>query len=315
MRQVLVFLSLFSFVSCGAATATFSLADFSNMPLVEAELDGVKATLILDTGASHTTFDTAFVTNAFPKAKLTSVTLLGTTNVRAGTPGPCVFGAKKLKVGDLALDAADAMAFPLGQLSSVVGRKVDGILGMNHLAARPFVLSLADGRIVWDPPAEVCAGFVRAKSRLRGNRRELVARLPNGEELGLLIDSGSTWTFVEDRYWRTTARKTSVASADLNRCANETMRTGEKGLIDCGIRFEIEPMIAPQPGLNQLGAATLKNIDVRFDANGVSLRLRSGKLLSADYSRQFRPCSQSSAADSHIPHLAIADGRSAFKGK
>ena len=256
--------------------ANIRCAAVSNMPLIEAELDGVKATLILDTGASHTTFDTAFVTNAFPCAKLQPVTLLGSTNAKIGPEnrGPCVFGAKALKIGGLAFDAADAMAFPLGQLSAVVGRKVDGILGMNHLASRPFVLSLADGRIVWDPSAETRAGFVRAKSRPRGNRRELVARLPNGETLGLLIDSGSTWTFVEGAHWRATDRKTAVSSADLNRCVNETMRTGEKGMVDCGVRFEIEPMIAPQPGLNQLGAATLKGLDLLFDGEDVSVRLR-----------------------------------------
>lgn len=255
-------------------TASFSLADFSNMPLIETELDGVKATLILDTGASHTTFDTTFVTNAFPNAKLQPVALLGSTNAKVGpgNQGPCVFGAKTLKIGSLTLNAADAMAFPLGQLSAVVGRKVDGILGMNHLAARPFILSLADGRIVWNPSAKARVGFVRAHSRLRGNRRELVARLPNGETLGLLIDSGSTWTFIESAHWRATDRKTAVASADLNRRANETMRAGEKGTIDCGFRFEIEPMIAPQPGLNQIGAATLKNLDLLFDDAGVSLR-------------------------------------------
>ncbi len=253
-------------------SAAISLAAFSNMPLIEADIDGVKAILILDTGASHTTFNSTFVTNAFPNAKLEPVMLVGPTNAKANVP--CVFGAKKLKIGELVINAKDAMALPLDQLSASVGQRVDGILGMNHLATRPFLLSLAEKKITWDPTVEMCTNFTKVSSRLRGNRQELLAKLPNGEMLGLLIDSGSTWTFVDEKHWKTTKQKTQVNSADLNHHVIETLRRGEKGTIDCGIKLEIEPMIAPQIGLNQIGADTLTKVDFLLGSDGPALRVR-----------------------------------------
>ena len=250
--------------------AKITLVEGNNMPLVEATLDGVKCTLILDTGASHTTFDVGFVTNAFPSAKLSPVELIGRTNVRSGAP--CFFGAKKLEVGSMTFDAREAMAFPLGQLNAVVGRRVDGILGMNHLLARPFLLSLAEGRIIWDPPTEARMDFVRAVSTSRDNRRELRVMTPKGETLPLLIDSGSTWTFVEKGLWPEAEREARFSSADVNRRAMESMPYGVRQKVTSGVEFELEPLIAPQRGLNQIGASALKELDVIFDGEEVYLR-------------------------------------------
>ena len=256
-----------------AIAAAVMLAEGSNMPLVEVELDGVRSTLILDTGASHTTFDLGFVTNAFPSAQLDEVTLLGRTNVRGAILPRCL-NAQSFKVGEMNFAEPSVMVLPLGQLSEAVGRRVDGILGMNHLLERPFMLSLADRRIVWDPSEADRTNFVKAATQPQGNRQALLATLPDGGKLALLIDSGSSFTFIEERRWRWTEKKAGFLAADVNGKAKESPPWGERGKISCGIELELEPIMAPHPGLNQIGAQTLLQADVFFNKGDVWMRRR-----------------------------------------
>lgn len=243
----------------------------NNMPLVEAELDGVKCTLILDTGASHTTFDSAFVTNAFPSAVLEPVALMGRTNLKEGAPS--LFGAKKLKVGAMEIPAEDAMALPLSQLSAMVGRRIDGILGMNHLAVAPFVISLSNARLTWRPIAEMVAGFDKVETAPHGGRYDLVITLPDGKKVPLLIDSGSSWTFVEATHWPVApSAAEQLKAADVNGEAKEQIRRGVPQRVNCGIDMELSPIIAPQPGLNQIGASDLKRYDIFFNFGEIRMK-------------------------------------------
>ena len=66
------------------------------MPLVEAEVDGAKCTFLLDTGATHTTFDLAFVKKNLPNATLTPVAMMAETNVEGA---PRYMRVKSMKLG------------------------------------------------------------------------------------------------------------------------------------------------------------------------------------------------------------------------
>ena len=69
----------------------------NRMPLVECTVDGRPATMIFDTGASHTTLDVGFVARELPGHALQKVAMVGSTNVERQ---PSLVHAASLNVGE-----------------------------------------------------------------------------------------------------------------------------------------------------------------------------------------------------------------------
>lgn len=243
----------------------------NNMPLVEGCVDGEKCTLLLDTGASHTTLDLAFVTNRLAGVKLEEVQLVGATNV--ATP-PKFAAVSSLELGEEKLEIEGVMAVDLSHLSSAVGRRVDGILGMNHLRRRRCLISLAKGELKWEPSEEEKLGFHRVLTRDRGTTFELIVKLPSGEIMPLLIDTGSSFTFINRDYWKASEENVHLAAADVNASASMGFVRGEKGTLDCGKGFKIEvsPILTEERNRNQIGSDVFLAHDLLIEGNRVSVR-------------------------------------------
>lgn len=243
----------------------------NNMPLVEASVDGVECTLLLDTGASHTTLDLNFVTNRLSEVALKEVELVGSTNV-ATTPK---FAAvKELKLGEETFAIDGVMALDLRHLSAGVGRRVDGILGMNHLRLKPCIISLGRGELKWRPTREEKQGFHRVMTRDRGTTLELIVKVPQGEILPMLIDSGSSFTFINRELWQPSKEEVKFGTTDVNHSMARGFVRGEKGLLNCGKGFKIEvsPILTEEKNRNQLGSDVLLGKDILLEPNGVSIR-------------------------------------------
>ena len=82
----------------------------NGMHLADGTVDGVPCRLLVDTGATHTTFDLAFVTNRLPAARLEDVKVFGETNVGFA---PKCFSRAAFRLGGHAFPAQGAMAVPL----------------------------------------------------------------------------------------------------------------------------------------------------------------------------------------------------------
>ena len=90
----------------------------NGMHLADGTVDGVPCRLLVDTGATHTTFDLAFVTNRLPAARLEDVKIVGETNV--GFAPKCFYRAA-FRLGGHAFPAQGAMAVPLDGLHASIG--------------------------------------------------------------------------------------------------------------------------------------------------------------------------------------------------
>lgn len=248
-----------------------SVVPQNGMPLVTAAVDGVACTLLVDTGASHTTLDLGFVTNALKGATLHEVELVGRTNVAMM---PKFVETRQLTVGEATFETEGLMALDLAHLHRAVGRRVDGILGMNHLRTKPCVLSLGRGELVWEPSAEARAGFRPLTVRDCGTTFKVLTKTPTEKPVALLVDTGSTFTFVDETLWPAAEGELKMGTADVNVRREQSFRRGKSAEVACGpdVRLTLQPVLTPEKNRNQLGNDILKSQDLLIEPNGLKLK-------------------------------------------
>lgn len=250
--------------------ALITLVPGNNMPLVEAEIDGVKATLLLDTGASHTTLDYGFVKNSLPASPLQEVAVMGSTNVKVT---PKLVGVETIKVEGKELKGEMVMTIDLSHLSKAVGRPVHGILGMNHLTLYPSIISLKEGTITWEPIEEDLTGFHPTMAKRRGNTFEIMTKTPKGRFAAMLLDTGSTFTFVTPEVWEEAEDDVKMSAADVNKAEQIGFKRGKMGELNFGGGYKktLSPIISTD-GKNQIGSDLLKTVDIYLASDSVLLR-------------------------------------------
>ena len=123
----------------------------NNLQTLQATLNGKPCTLLFDTGASHTTFNAAFIASALPDLPRQPLILPGQTNVRQR---PDLIPVASLTLGNTSLRNFYAMVLPLDHLSRAVGTPIDGILGANSIAYAPCLISLRQAAVTWAPAPE-----------------------------------------------------------------------------------------------------------------------------------------------------------------
>ncbi len=256
--------------------AEIEVVEGNNMPVVKAKIDGVECLMLVDTGATHTTLDLSFAKERLGEERLQDVMLVGATNVKTA---PKFVKAETLEVDGENIPVSGVMAIDLAHLPKAVRRPVAGILGMDHLTHAPFILSLGEGKLKWNPTDVERKGFVKVPSRLRGNSRELAAKLPSGKIVWLLADTGSTFTFLGEGLWRKGEGSVEMVAAGVNSAKGEKNSRGERGRIEFGPDFavEAEPMLTGEKDLNQVGSDLFRRVDLLVDGEGISLRTRSSR--------------------------------------
>ena len=252
--------------------AKLTVVDGRNMPFVEAELDGVKCTLLVDTGATHTTFDLSFMKKSLPGVRLQPVMMMGETNVEGA---PRFMQAKSLKIGEAVFEDFGAMALDISHLHKALGVHVDGILGMSTLGRAPCIISLGGGELVFAPGAEACAGFGRRARRSPADPMSILlpVKTPGGP-VELLVDSGSSMTILSAAtQWPTTGETVQTPAVDINGKTGLAPKVGEKGVLELSCGVEITPMIVEEP-MNRLGSDTLRLYDMLVAGPFVAFRRR-----------------------------------------
>ena len=246
-----------------------------NMPFVQAKLNGVDCTLLLDTGATHTTFDLGFVKGALPDAQLQPVMLMGDSNVEGA---PVYFQAESLEIGGAKFGDFGAMALNLSHIPASMGVKVDGILGMNTIGRVPFVLSLSKGEVVFCPGEEARKGFDKWTTRFPGDPMSIMLKAVNeGKAFGMIVDSGASMTFLLSATgWPTTGEKADFSAIDINGSTGLAPQRGESGRLVVGrdLALEISPLVVDSrdPSMNRIGSDTLRRYDMIVDGFKVSFR-------------------------------------------
>ena len=242
----------------------------NNMPLVEGEVDGAKGTFLLDTGATHTTFDLSFVKKNLPQAKLTPVALMAESNVEGA---PRYMRVKSMKLGTAEFCDFGAMALDISHLHASIGSKVDGILGMSTVGRVPCIVSFGAGEVVFAPGKESLAGFGRPVQRSLSDPMSVLLPVKFGERtVEVLVDSGASFTFLSrDTGWPTTGEAANVPAVDINGKAALAPLVGKKGVLPVGDGIEVSPLVVAAP-MNRIGSDVLKGYDMLIAGRYVSFR-------------------------------------------
>ncbi len=237
---------------------------------VAASLNGAPCRLLLDTGASHTTFTRAFIAGHFPYEPLSAVALASGSNVTSATQRITV---KSLRVGESEFTAFAGVVLPIDHLSQTVGEPVDGILGMNVLRMAPFILSCGKSAFQW----------VSADERAHWQERELYGELNDqgtftlnarlrDRLIPMVIDSGANKSFVSEAYWsKKQNRPARLAMADINAKAGTAPATYFAGIPEIlmlgpGVMLrEAAPVLFEEERLGIFGTDFLRRLDILID--------------------------------------------------
>ena len=110
------------------AEIPFSLNRSFGLILVNAEINGNPAVLILDTGSNHTSVSSRFVDVATPRLTDTVSSAKG-----SGYVGTAVYAKASFKIGALVWRDQRILAMDTKEISKSLGENVDGMLGMDFL--------------------------------------------------------------------------------------------------------------------------------------------------------------------------------------
>lgn len=259
-------------VPATAKRAELTLAP-SNMSFVKCELNGRPCVMLFDTGATHTTFDINFVKREFPDTPMQQVVDSGDTNVGQN---PFVFQVGTLKVGEAEFADFSAMAIDLSGLGPMSGGTLAGVLGMNVIGASRTLVSLAKSEILFGLGEDAREGFERPARRMndRFDFTILLATDCGKGTMPLIIDTGSTWTFLQrDCGWPATTNEVAFMARDINGAAGMKPVVGEKGVLKLHPKAEIEitPLLVHEP-LNRIGSDTLRKYDLLIEPRAVAFR-------------------------------------------
>ena len=245
----------------------------SNMLFVNCELNGRPCVMLFDTGATHTTFDIGFVKREFPDTPMMQVMDTGDTNVNQN---PFVFQVGTLKIGEAEFSDFSAMAIDLSGLSGMADGKLVGVLGMNVIGASRTTVSLSKSEVVFGQGIEVREEFDSPARRLNDQfdfSILLVTDCGKGA-FPLIIDTGSTWTFLQrDCGWPATTNEFSMMARDINAANGLNIVVGEPGTLKLtpGAELEVSPLLVPQP-LNRIGSDTLRKYDLLIEPRAVAFK-------------------------------------------
>lgn len=233
---------------------------------VRAELEGKPCVLLVDTGASHSTWDRDWVRRNLPETPLRPIAVEGETNVREAL---AVFPVTRLKVGGSEFGRFLGVAVPLAHLSRSVGAEVAGILGMNVMGQAPFRLSVKDARLEWRAGQTPPPGAVRLPvGQDQGdNCFYLKAQSGTGSKpFAVLLDSGANVTVMPQGQWPEEGGAADLSATDVNAADQaRAFRKGRRGELLLGdFRATITPVVQ-SGGPALLGADTLKGFDLFLD--------------------------------------------------
>lgn len=106
----------------------------SKLLIAECRINGIPCNLIVDTAASHTTFDVKFIQKHFPNLTLQEVQIAPGSNVHTA---PRVFPMESFSIGGLLIKNFYGCTMDLDSLQKSTHIRVDGILGINYLGFCP----------------------------------------------------------------------------------------------------------------------------------------------------------------------------------
>lgn len=253
--------------------------------IVETEVEGVPAKMLVDTGASHTTLDLNWVRKHFPNAQVQLVSV-------GGGGSPYGFAQNSLPLMPLKKFSVGKNQFfdfwvPLVDLRGLQAalpelKEVVGVLGMNTLGAAPCRISFKTRSMQWLSKAALAK--IGKKEKLQTSLRSgspcfmVHAHSPkDGKPLPLLLDCGAVVSCVPESFW-TAARPEKQMSRITTAAGVRDVEIAfgvpaELKLSSACVLKNLSPQLIPSGAAPKylLGADALSQTDLLIDAEKKSV--------------------------------------------
>lgn len=171
----------------------------SKLLIAECRINGIPCNLIVDTAASHTTFDVKFIQKHFPNLTLQEVQIAPGSNVHTA---PRVFPMESFSIGGLLIKNFYGCTMDLDSLQKSTHIRVDGILGINYLGFCPFLLSVSNATLQFLERSSFPLKDMKPLDVERHASGILYIRCTrDGAPFLLALDSGSTLSLAPVEQW------------------------------------------------------------------------------------------------------------------
>lgn len=243
----------------------------SKLLVAPCTINGVPCNLIVDTAASHTTFDIKFIKKHFPALPLENAQIAPGSNVNTI---PQLFSMQSFSIGGLQIKNFFGFAMDLTPLQRDMQVRVDGILGINYLGFSPFLLSVKDASLQF---------LERSRFPIRNMKPLEVERHPSGifyvrcsrggDSFLLALDSGSSLSLAPLEQWPAdpNGNQLTAKASDINGHSGDRniMKLGIPSTLRMGPDFQMDGLsfaVTGTGGRRQIGVDTLKHFDIIIDA-------------------------------------------------
>ncbi len=241
----------------------------SPLLIAECSINGKPCRMLVDTAASHTIFDAAFMKKNFPEMPMTHVQVTEDSNVEAALR---YFKVNSFKVGGLFVANYEGLCMDLSTLKQSFKGGIDGILGINYLKFCPFIFSAKKGVLHFLPRAIVDKLTKKELYATRTDTGVYSIRCQLGKDaFTVLLDTGATVTKAADAIgkWQTDAAKAYQAPVTgINGTAMVTIKPGIPATLKLGPDFQLPNqtwIVDCSDGLSILGMDVLMQFDLLID--------------------------------------------------
>lgn len=243
----------------------------SKLLVAQCTINDVPCSLIVDTAASHTTFDIKFIKKNFPGLPLQNAQIAPGSNVNTV---PQLFPMQSFSIGGLQIKNFFGFAMDLTPLQNDMQVKVDGILGINYLGFSPFLLSVKDASLQFLERSGFPAKRMKPLDVERHASGIFYVRCSRGGAPFLLaLDSGSSLSLAPLEHWPANpdGSQLTAKASDINGHSGDrnVMKLGIPSTLRMGPDFQLEGLsfaVTGTGGRCQIGVDTLKHFDIIIDA-------------------------------------------------
>lgn len=242
-----------------------------NLLIAECRLNGIPCRLIVDTAASHTTFDVKFIKKHFPHLPLQNIEIAPGSNVNTA---PQLFLLESFSVGGLLIKDFYGFALDMSPLQKNTRIQVDGILGINYLGLCPFLLSIRNASLQFLERSSLPVQDMKSLTTERHPSGIFYIRCFRDDASFLLaLDSGATRSFAPMEQWPADPHGDTlhITAVTINGHAGKRMpmKMGIPSTLRMGPDFRMDGLsfIVTEKGGNRLiGVDTLQYFDIIIDA-------------------------------------------------
>jgi predicted aspartyl protease len=258
--------------------AEFKITKNGGPILLPVTLKEKELLFVLDTGSSHTVYDTSLRQELGKVKKIEKALTLGSP-IKAE-----IFDAPETFLGPLNLkDSNEVSCLDLKMLSLVDGRKISGIIGMNFLKRHVIQIDFDKGSISFLQPVEDQHTDYGIELLLRYGKLGwpyITSNILDNVNVNFVIDTGSnsTGALASDIFEKIISENKPNISESLFVTASGVIRKRECRIDSISVgSFKYEELIFSEANWSHLGLLFLSRHTVTFDFPNSRIYLKKGK--------------------------------------